>query len=380
MELPAGGTFHGQVACHKLWTDWGMDGARPVQMACNDAGGPGAGLVHAHDPNGTPPDQTNDVMGCGIGIVYESDVSKIKPEDFAMISINHKCPWYRDVDFQIPKRLPPCPPGGCHCMWGWIHNSGGGGQEMYMNGYRCNVTGETGTVPVPKPVVARKCPFDKNNCTMGAKQPHYWLMGERNNNHQHEYDPPYYNDEYGFENGAQNDLWDIDLGTTWNNNQSEWAPIPPFSGRNVGGEYIPRNKDAPVSKAGGVVQATPTPQAPDATSASAEASMPATPTPLPDTDQASNGTASVNPLGNGTADAPSPEAGGVNVAPQVDPIINSTSPDAGASNSTTPGASTASTTSPDTKPPADPVKPGTGSGKKCKRGQRKRTRLNRLLL
>jgi hypothetical protein len=60
----------------------------------------------------------------------------------------------------------------------------------YMNGFKCNVTGSTSTVPVAQSKLARRCGADpKNgkphsapgNCTYGAKQPYYWFNLERNN-------------------------------------------------------------------------------------------------------------------------------------------------------------------------------------------------------
>jgi hypothetical protein len=60
----------------------------------------------------------------------------------------------------------------------------------YMNGFKCNVTGSTSTVPVAQSKLARRCGADpKNgkphsapgNCTYGAKQPYYWFNRERNN-------------------------------------------------------------------------------------------------------------------------------------------------------------------------------------------------------
>lgn len=60
----------------------------------------------------------------------------------------------------------------------------------YMNGYRCNVTGSTSTVPVAQSKVARRCGTDEpnnkllsvpSNCTYGAKQPFYWFNKEQNN-------------------------------------------------------------------------------------------------------------------------------------------------------------------------------------------------------
>jgi len=72
-------------------------------------------------------------------------VTKIQPEDFAVISFNYTCPWYKDVDFQMPSDLPSCPEGGCHCMWAWVHSADSGSEQIYFNGYRSNITGATGT-------------------------------------------------------------------------------------------------------------------------------------------------------------------------------------------------------------------------------------------
>lgn len=59
-----------------------------------------------------------------------------------------------------------------------------------MNGFKCNVTGSTSTVPIAPPQVPRRCGADPEhnvmqaspgNCTYGAKQPFYWFQAERNN-------------------------------------------------------------------------------------------------------------------------------------------------------------------------------------------------------
>jgi hypothetical protein len=177
-------------------------------MACPWAGSDGkGGALHSTDVYAIPVDQTKDVRGCGLAIAYKSDPKAITPEDFTVISTNAKCPWKRNVDFDIPAFLPECPAGGCHCLWGWVHSPEAGTEQMFQVMYRCKVTGMTGTRALPSPKVARKCPVDKTNCTVGAKQPHYWLQNERNNNHQHWTDAPFYNSDYGYQNGAQTDLW-----------------------------------------------------------------------------------------------------------------------------------------------------------------------------
>ena len=70
-----------------------------------------------------------DLKGCALAITYESDVNKVKPEDFTIFSVNHTCVWYKDTNFQVPARMPPCPEGGCICAWFWIHSEKSGGEQ-----------------------------------------------------------------------------------------------------------------------------------------------------------------------------------------------------------------------------------------------------------
>lgn len=175
MELPAGGTFIGEISCNKGHTSFGGNRNEthepPPLMACLEPGDDGnMGALHATDRFPGPSyGQSKSVKGTGLAIAYESDVWKLKPEDFVVISVNHSAPWIRETAFQIPAGLPKCPEKGCHCMWGWVPDPMNV-QQMYTLGYRCNVTGQTGDQYPAKPLVARKCPFDRNNCTIGAKQ------------------------------------------------------------------------------------------------------------------------------------------------------------------------------------------------------------------
>ena len=70
------------------------------------------------------------------------------------------------------------------------HEIDAGSYTDYMNGFKCNITGSTSTVPLAKPQVPRRCGADPafnkadavpGNCTYGAKQPFYWFQTERNN-------------------------------------------------------------------------------------------------------------------------------------------------------------------------------------------------------
>lgn len=138
MELPAGGTFTGQLGCNKAFTTYD-----PQQYACNTIG-----PLHTNDTSFG--DDPKDVKGCAIAIAYKSDPHDIQPDDFTVISVNYTCPWVRETDFHIPSDLPACPPGGCNCMWGWVHSQYAGTTQIYFLGYKCNVTGATGVTPLPR--------------------------------------------------------------------------------------------------------------------------------------------------------------------------------------------------------------------------------------
>ena len=119
-ELPAGQAATTQLACNKgLTTFWASsEGHTDIE----------AGNNPCTDDDGTFPSGAmhttgfDDLKGCALAIAYESDVHAIQPEDFTVFSINQTCVWSRFTDFQVPERMPPCPAGGCHCSFFWIHS------------------------------------------------------------------------------------------------------------------------------------------------------------------------------------------------------------------------------------------------------------------
>lgn len=150
MTLPSGGTYKGQVACNKALTSYGQNDYQQTGIyACDgdDNAKGGIGAMHTSDQWGSS--DPKDVKGCGLSIAYTSDENSVQPEDFAVISTNWTCPWFKHVDFQIPADLPPCPEGGCLCSWGWLHSIDAGSQQNYHLVYRCKVDGAGGTVPIP---------------------------------------------------------------------------------------------------------------------------------------------------------------------------------------------------------------------------------------
>ena len=64
----------------------------------------------------------DDLKGCALAITYESDVDKVKPEDFVVFSVKRDCVWTRFTDWEVPRKMPSCPEGGCICSFFWIHS------------------------------------------------------------------------------------------------------------------------------------------------------------------------------------------------------------------------------------------------------------------
>ncbi|KAI0711886.1 hypothetical protein C8T65DRAFT_739349 [Cerioporus squamosus] len=214
-ELPAGKAATMELACNKGLTSFFASSDNPVDIRAgnnpcpSDDGSFPSGAMHTTG--------FDDLKGCVLAIAYESDVRKIQPEDFTVFSVNQTCVWNRFTDFQVPERMPPCPEGGCHCAWFWIHAPDGGSEQNYMNGFRCDVTGAASKVPLAKPKVPRRCGEDPEhgkpqatpgNCTYGAKQPFYWFQKERNNMFEDASAPPFYTDLYNFRDGSQDDIFE----------------------------------------------------------------------------------------------------------------------------------------------------------------------------
>ncbi|KAI0649146.1 hypothetical protein C8Q79DRAFT_495002 [Trametes meyenii] len=207
--LNAGGSVDSVLSCDKGATPWynsseGGDVGYGSNSPC-----PGAPMSEYHTTG------LDDVKGCALAIAYKSDVNDIKPEDFVVFSVNHTCVWEMHTKFEVPN-LPPCPEDGCHCSWNWIHSTDSGAEQIYMTGFKCKVVGDVGSQALGKPAVPRRCGADPQwdkpnadpgNCTIGAKTPMYWYQNEGNNMFEDTYHAPYYNDLYGFSDGAQHDIF-----------------------------------------------------------------------------------------------------------------------------------------------------------------------------
>ncbi|KAK2467259.1 hypothetical protein APHAL10511_000808 [Amanita phalloides] len=212
-SLSAGEPATVEIACNKGATSYfasseGGDIRNPSKP--NDVC-PGSPMKEYHT-NGI-----NDLEGCALAIAYKNDVKQVQPADFTIFSVNRTCVWNRFTDFSVPKRMPACPDGGCICAFFWIHAPDSGGEEMYMNGFKCDIANPTSKVPLAQSKVARRCGADRandkpqaalGNCTYGAKQPLYWFNLERANMFEGAYSPPVYNELYNFIEGSQDDIFE----------------------------------------------------------------------------------------------------------------------------------------------------------------------------
>ncbi|KAF2806914.1 uncharacterized protein BDZ99DRAFT_393162, partial [Mytilinidion resinicola] len=179
LELPAGGSFEVEMAHNRAQTTLSYDGKFTSiwpdgKEHPEDWSGPGNPPECITD--GTGALHTNNqtmAAGSAFAISYNSELSDVTSENLVVFTVAAHTPWKRLASFSVPAALPACPPGGCHCAWLWVPN-GCGQPNMYMAGYRCNVTGATSTIPVAKGQTPVYCPDDASKCVKGAKQMVVW--------------------------------------------------------------------------------------------------------------------------------------------------------------------------------------------------------------
>jgi len=216
-QLTAGGVYDFEITGNKAFTSmgrglWVKPGATPRWVPdpwSNDMGG-GSANIHAQ--------HHADVGGCSLGIAYKSNVKDVQPTDFVIFSVVHDCIARQLQTFDIPA-LPACPNNLCICSWFWIHNSSGGTDQMYMTPFQCNIQNPSKRV-IGKPVTPLRCdgqppcylyPTWGNKTTNCPKvmNPMYWANNQGNNmlNPTNSQCAPLYNSEYGFPDGAQNQIF-----------------------------------------------------------------------------------------------------------------------------------------------------------------------------
>ncbi|KAJ2924699.1 hypothetical protein H1R20_g12389, partial [Candolleomyces eurysporus] len=212
IDLPAGGSFKIEIASNRAKTELSYNGRDSSQWPDGetypeDYNVPGCIISpNLHTQN------HDRAAGTAFAIAYVSDIKQVTPQNLVVFSVRHKTPWKRVVYYDVPAAMPPCPPEGCICAWGWVPN-GCGQPNMYHQAFRCRVTNSRSNTPLATPQPPKWCEGNPGACTKGAKQMIYWNQLEGNNiqvdgrDAAGDFKSPGYNEKVGFADGPQNDIF-----------------------------------------------------------------------------------------------------------------------------------------------------------------------------
>ncbi|KDQ19064.1 hypothetical protein BOTBODRAFT_171020 [Botryobasidium botryosum FD-172 SS1] len=222
LDLPAGGSFTVEMAENRAFTSlsyggskvtaWGDGKTHPEGYSITNLGGAaisGSGCLSSPNLHAK---SESDVAGSAFAISYQSDLSKVTPENLVVFSVRYHTPYKRLASFDVPADMPACPSAGCICAWGWVPNKCGQA-NMYMGGYRCRVTNAKSTVPLAAAKPPVWCENNASACVQGAKQMVYWQQRDGNNivtsGNEADGTPksPGYNMKLGFTDGAQKNIF-----------------------------------------------------------------------------------------------------------------------------------------------------------------------------
>ncbi|KAK0504454.1 hypothetical protein EDD18DRAFT_1133865 [Armillaria luteobubalina] len=224
LELPVNGQFTVELAVNRAFTTLSYNGA-----GINDFGD---GQAHPEfyrqrtECISSPNIHTqNESMAAGtaFAISYNSDIADVTPENLVVFSVLQHTVWKRVATYSVPN-LPACPPDGCICAWGWVPN-GCGTPNMYMQGFKCKVTGRTGNAALATAKPPVWCEGKPSSCVSGAKQMIFWHQLDGNNIETSGYDSkgspksPAYSTLLGWQNGAQTDIF-LSAGTATSSDSS----------------------------------------------------------------------------------------------------------------------------------------------------------------
>ncbi|KAL3481069.1 hypothetical protein BJX99DRAFT_254047 [Aspergillus californicus] len=209
LALPAGGSFTVELAHNRAFTSFSYNGEFASEWP--------DGEDHPEDWSGADGDCIQDdgalhtynqsmAAGTAWAISYEGGLEDVTMEGLVVFSVLEHTPWKRLATYEVPADLPACPDGGCICAWLWVPN-GCGQPNIYMAGYKCNVTGATSTKQVAPAQPPLYCEDDEPQCVSGAKQIIAWNQQTGNNVDAADGKTPMYAGAWGFKNGPQNDIF-----------------------------------------------------------------------------------------------------------------------------------------------------------------------------
>jgi len=240
--LPAGGTLDFEITGNKWSTSMGGGGLCSPNAGDSPRNPPvpwSNGMNDRCNANIHAPSR-GDTAGCALGIAYKSQIKSVNPEDFVIFSVAHDCIARTLQAFDIPA-LPACPNNMCICAWFWIHRSVGGTDQMYMTPFQCTISNPSNR-KIATPVAPVRCdgkqPYNGGPVTTTchkSQQPMYWANKDRQNifNPVNTQSAPTYTAEYGFPQGAQNQIFTSSLSvsdsigdTLFSNGESSISSAP----------------------------------------------------------------------------------------------------------------------------------------------------------
>ncbi|KAJ7352486.1 hypothetical protein DFH08DRAFT_1078162 [Mycena albidolilacea] len=231
LELPANGDFTVELAVNRAFTTLSYDGVNTGVFLDGQNYTDGLGGVDCISALNIHTQNQSMAAGSAFAISYQSELSAVTPENLVVFTTLYHTPWERLATYAVPN-LPACPPGGCICAWGWVPN-GCGEPNIYMQGFRCNVTGQPGETALAPAVPPTWCEDSPADCTTGARQMIYWNQAEGNNIDVEGNDSrgfpksPAYNSVLGFEEGAQHDIFLTKSDSKGLPNNAQAARTPP---------------------------------------------------------------------------------------------------------------------------------------------------------
>jgi hypothetical protein len=208
LKLPAGGSFDVEFATSRGYTSLSHGGKYATDIAS------GKIIRTSYNNECLGPLHTKseaEARGSAFAISYNSDIKDVTMENLVVFSVLYNSPFKRKGRFQVPSKMPACPPGGCICAWLWVPDACGT-KNMYMTPFKCTVTNPHPTSRIafpakPPTICGGKRP--QSSCVRGAKQMIAVAQLEGNNvKGSSESNIPQYNQVCGFKNGAQDDIFE----------------------------------------------------------------------------------------------------------------------------------------------------------------------------
>ncbi|KAF9013078.1 hypothetical protein BDQ17DRAFT_1204170, partial [Cyathus striatus] len=175
LELPAGESFTVEHSMNRAFTTLAYGGSMVGEFPDREDH-PGLGVTDDGksgeegciiQPNIHTQNETM-AAGTVFAISYTPNLSEVTAENLVVFSVLYHTPWRRIATYQVTN-LPACPEGGCTCAWGWVPN-GYGEPNMYMQGFKCKVVGQTGSAKLAAATPPVWCEDDPARCVKGAKQ------------------------------------------------------------------------------------------------------------------------------------------------------------------------------------------------------------------